>query len=113
MGARPCKYGAICGRSDCLFQHPAQWNPEKVVNSGRIRNCKLGRNCTFRGCFYTHPEGREIDATAEKTDDAGAKNSKDQLESKTFKLRKQSTTELERQAAAAAEKQKKESESTE
>lgn len=87
-----------------MFQHPAQWNPAKVVASGRLRNCRLGWECTFRGCFYTHPEGRAIDDNAEIVGGEVEEpvlevQASDEMTAKSFKLRRQSEKELARQIA--------------
>merc|ERR1712080_492634 len=66
-----------------------------------LRNCREGRNCIFKGCFYTHPEGRVIDESGGAEKEASLEveipDAKKTLEGKSFRLKKQSKLELERQ----------------
>eukprot|EP00928_Gymnodinium_smaydae_P054464 TRINITY_DN38221_c0_g1_i1.p1 TRINITY_DN38221_c0_g1~~TRINITY_DN38221_c0_g1_i1.p1 ORF type:complete len:384 (-),score=78.82 TRINITY_DN38221_c0_g1_i1:121-1272(-) len=96
--SRPCKFGAICGRADCLFQHPENWNPKKVTSSGRLRKCTRGWDCTFRGCFYSHPEGRAIDEVVDEWDDGDEEDEPEDATTKQYKLRRQNERELAKQA---------------
>eukprot|EP00933_Yihiella_yeosuensis_P007618 TRINITY_DN11273_c0_g1_i1.p1 TRINITY_DN11273_c0_g1~~TRINITY_DN11273_c0_g1_i1.p1 ORF type:complete len:762 (-),score=194.10 TRINITY_DN11273_c0_g1_i1:104-2254(-) len=56
-----CIFGYRCKRSDCTFNHPANWDPEKqkeAAAGGRLeRECRFGLRCARADCFFQHPEG--------------------------------------------------------
>lgn len=58
-----CKFGAMCKRADCTFQHPDGWDPEAIKTSQGsdrfARMCNFGENCSRADCLFQHPEGRK------------------------------------------------------
>mmetsp|Transcript_60567 Transcript_60567/g.169169 ORF Transcript_60567/g.169169 Transcript_60567/m.169169 type:complete len:394 (-) Transcript_60567:152-1333(-) len=60
QGKGPCRYGSVCTRKGCWYEHPAG----HIVGVAEPVPCRYGVACTRRDCCFSHPPGRDASLTS-------------------------------------------------